>query len=86
MIPPRIHKIKVLIVYLFLVPKAVVSDEIRDVDPFQLYPRGILFDVRRNDETVGHHKVNFSKEVNKRYKDTSIFNKICYLWELSVIM
>ena len=63
--PPRIHKIKVLIVYLFLVPKAVVSDEIRDVDPFQLYPRGILFDVRRNDETVGHHKVNFSKALRK---------------------
>ena len=69
--PPRIHKIKVLIVYLFLVPKAVVSDEIRDVDPFQLYPRGILFDVRRNDETVGHHKVKFSKEVNDQILVTS---------------
>ena len=69
--PPRIYKIQVLIVYLFLVPKGVVCDEIRDVDPFQLYPRGILFDVRRNDETVGHHKVNFSKEVNDQMLVTS---------------
>ena len=68
---PRIYKIKALIVYLFLVPKVVLSGEIRDVDPFKLYPSGILFDVRRNDETVGHHKVKFSKEVNDQILVTS---------------
>ena len=68
---PRIYKIKALILYLILAPKVALSDAIRNVDPFKLYPEGILFDVRRNDETVGHHKVSFRKEVNDQIRVTS---------------
>ena len=68
---PTNFVIKALIVYLILAPKVAIPDAIRDVDPFKLYPKGILFDVRRNDETVGHHKVNFSKEVNDQILVTS---------------
>ena len=61
---PQLYLLKAIIFILVVFPQIAKPEMIRALDPLQVYPEGILFDVIRNQEQVGYHQVDFSKEEN----------------------
>ena len=64
MIIRRLYIIKAIFILQVFFPSDAIPGEIRKVDPFKVYPKGILFDVKRDKEPVGQHTVQFYKKEN----------------------
>ncbi len=67
MIIRTINKVRCLASFLFFAMGFIVAQELqadsihidRNINPFKLYPKGIDFEVKRNEEIIGFHRVNF---------------------------
>ena len=62
MIFRRFYIVRVIIIIHVFLPTDAVSGVIRNVDPIKAYPKGIVFDVKRDGEQVGQHKVQFRQK------------------------
>ena len=74
MISSRFHIFKAIIILQGFLISEVVSGPIRNVDPIQAYPEGILFEVKRDGESVGQHTVQFDQKENGQILAVSRLN------------
>ena len=68
---------KVIMAFAFIslsAPQSANPESISTVDPFELYQNGIHFNVFRNKELVGEHRVRFVRQENGQIKVNSKFN------------
>jgi len=57
-----------ILFFVLILPSVVKSTPLKNTDPMELYPNNIVFDVFRNDEIVGKHRVSFSKIENDKVR------------------
>ena len=55
-------------------PSVIKSMPLKNTNPFELYPNGIIFNVLRNDEIVGKHRVSFVKLENNKFRTITQLN------------
>ena len=51
-----------------IAPSVVNSASLKAIDPLNLYPKNIIFNVLRNDDIIGKHLVSFSKLKNENIR------------------
>jgi hypothetical protein len=63
-----------ILIFVILMPLVIKSMPLKNANPFELYPKGIIFNVLRNDEIVGKHRVSFVKLENKKFRTIAQLN------------
>ena len=63
-----------ILIFVILMPSVLESMPLKKANPFELYPNGIIFNVLRNDEIVGNHRVSFVKLENRKFKTIARLN------------
>ena len=63
-----------ILFFVLVLPSVVKSTPLKNTDPLELYPNNIVFNVFRNDEIVGKHRVFFSKIGNDKVRVVAQLN------------
>jgi hypothetical protein len=63
-----------ILFFVLVLPSVVKSTPLKNTDPLELYPNNIVFNVFRNDEIVGKHRVFFSKIGNGKVRVVAQLN------------